>query len=231
MKITKGILDEKVNEYEKDVGHDLTFREIVMNREDYLGFPGANLDNMTDEELNKYDDYLCELMLKRRGLYMFKIGDRVRLRQGLKLGEDYNDITFLIGMKTSFEKNPIQRIEHVGKFCVRTSNCMFYMDSTMLELVDKKEIPNVEIIEKNNYKFIIAKPYVHCIDELENRHTFAYCLECDEFDKNKGMEIAKLKMDIIREEEKINELEELITFGKRRIKFMKDKLEGYQNEI
>ena len=162
---------------------------------------------------------------------MFKIGDRVRLRQGLKLGEGYNNMTFLIGMKTSFEKNPIQRIEYVGKFCICTSDCMFYLDSTMLELVDKKEIPNVEIIEKNNYKFIIAKPYVHCIDELENRHTFAYCLECDEFDKNKGMEIAKLKMDIIREEEKINELEELITFGKRRIKFMKDKLEGYRNEI
>ena len=90
---------------------------------------------------------------------MFKIGDRVRLRQGLKLGEGYNNMTFLIGMKTSFEKNPIQRIEYVGKFCIRTSDCMFYLDSTMLELVDKKEIPNVQnYIEGKEIVKVIVVP-------------------------------------------------------------------------
>lgn len=164
---------------------------------------------------------------------MFKVGDRVRLKQGLKLNRTYGGITFLDGMKKSFDKSPIQTIYYacdgfdISPFLYRTEYCNLYMSSAMLELVDKEEIPKVEIIEKDDYKFIIAKPYVHCIDELEDRHTFAYCCRSDEFDKNVGMEIAKLKMDIIKEREKMEELEELIKFGSRRIKFMKDKLEEY----
>lgn len=158
---------------------------------------------------------------------MFKIGDRVRLRQGIKLNRTYNGMTFLSGMKTSFEKNPIQRIVYVGDHCVRTSDCNLYMNGAMLESLDKEEIPKVEVIEEYDYKFIIAKPYVHCIDELENRHTFAYCRIDDCFDKNKGIEIAKLKMDIIKAEGEIKQHEELITFSERRIKFMKDRLEEY----
>ena len=158
---------------------------------------------------------------------MFKIGDRVRLKEGLEVGEYYGNLAFLSGMKTSFEKNPIQRIEYVGDYCVRTSDCNLYMNGALLESIDKGEIPKVEVIEKYDYKFIIAKPYVHCIDELENRHTFAYCRIDDYFDRDKGIEIAKLKMDIIKAEGEIKEHEELITFGERRIKFMKDRLEEY----
>lgn len=64
MKITKAILDDKVSMHEKDVTHDLTFREYIRALEDEFELNNEDIDNMTDEELNKYDEWLWELTLK-----------------------------------------------------------------------------------------------------------------------------------------------------------------------
>lgn len=64
MKITKAMLDDKVSMYEKDVTHDLTFREYIRELENEFEIENEDLDNMTDEKLNKYDEWLWELTLK-----------------------------------------------------------------------------------------------------------------------------------------------------------------------
>ena len=64
MKITKNILDEKIHKYEKGVTHKLTFREYIRELEDEFYMEHADLDSMTDEELNNYDNDLWELSLK-----------------------------------------------------------------------------------------------------------------------------------------------------------------------
>lgn len=63
MKITKYILDLPTHEFE-EVTHNLTYREYIRECEDFLGIENADLDSMTDEELNKYDDWLFEMSLK-----------------------------------------------------------------------------------------------------------------------------------------------------------------------
>lgn len=64
MQITKSILDDKVSKHEEDVTHDLTFREYIRELENEFELENEDLDNMTDEELNKYDEWLWELTLK-----------------------------------------------------------------------------------------------------------------------------------------------------------------------
>ena len=64
MKITKEILDDKIHKHEEEVNHDLTFREYIRELEDEFYMEHADLDSMTDEELNEYDEFLWELSLK-----------------------------------------------------------------------------------------------------------------------------------------------------------------------
>lgn len=63
MKITKKILDHKVKKHLKATSHKLTFRQCIMKHEDELGLEHADLDSMTDEELNNYDNDLWEKSL------------------------------------------------------------------------------------------------------------------------------------------------------------------------
>ena len=64
MKITKDILDDKIHKHEKFVTHNLTFREYIRELEDEFYMEHADLDSMTDKELNDYDNDLWELSLK-----------------------------------------------------------------------------------------------------------------------------------------------------------------------
>lgn len=64
MKITKAILDDKIHEHEKGVKHDKTFREWIRDLENEFNIEHEDLDSMTDEELNNYDEWLWELTLK-----------------------------------------------------------------------------------------------------------------------------------------------------------------------
>lgn len=63
MKVSKEILDLPINEFE-EVSHSLTFREWIKEVENELGIECADLDSMTDEELNRYEDFLFEMSLK-----------------------------------------------------------------------------------------------------------------------------------------------------------------------
>lgn len=64
IKITKAILDKKIKEFEPEATHDLTFREWIRELENEFEIEHADLDNMTDYELNKYDEALFEISLK-----------------------------------------------------------------------------------------------------------------------------------------------------------------------
>lgn len=64
MKITKSILDDKIHKHEKGITHKLTFRQYIRELEDEFEIANADLDSMTDEELNDYDEWLWELSLK-----------------------------------------------------------------------------------------------------------------------------------------------------------------------
>lgn len=64
MKITKAILDDKIHKHEEGVTHNLTFRQYIRELEDEFEIANADLDSMTDEELNDYDEWLWELSLK-----------------------------------------------------------------------------------------------------------------------------------------------------------------------
>lgn len=59
----KDELDLKIKDFE-EVDHDLTYREFIRVLETSFELQPAPLDDMTDEELEKYDDFLFELRLK-----------------------------------------------------------------------------------------------------------------------------------------------------------------------
>lgn len=64
MKITKAILDDKIKDHETGVKYDKTFREWIRDTENEFNIEHEDLDSMTDEELNNYDEWLWELTLK-----------------------------------------------------------------------------------------------------------------------------------------------------------------------
>lgn len=63
MNITKEILDRKISDFE-ETNVDWTYREFIIMAENEFGMCNADLDSMTDEELNAHDDFLFELSLK-----------------------------------------------------------------------------------------------------------------------------------------------------------------------
>ena len=64
MKLTKDMLDKKVKEFEIGVGHNLTYREWFKRWEEELSIENENLDDMTEEELDNYDSWICEIIDK-----------------------------------------------------------------------------------------------------------------------------------------------------------------------
>ncbi|HBI93842.1 MAG TPA: hypothetical protein DDY58_16240 [Terrisporobacter glycolicus] len=64
MNITKAILDDKVKTHETGIKHDKTFREWIRDLEDEFNIEHEDLDNMTDEELDRYDTWLFEISWK-----------------------------------------------------------------------------------------------------------------------------------------------------------------------
>ena len=64
MRINKEMLDLPINEFEEIVTHNMTYREYIRNWEGFLEIENADLDSMTDEELDKYDSWIFEMSLK-----------------------------------------------------------------------------------------------------------------------------------------------------------------------
>lgn len=64
MEITKAILDDKIKDHEPGTMHDKTYREWIRDLENEFDIGHEDLDNMTDEELDKYDTWLWELSWK-----------------------------------------------------------------------------------------------------------------------------------------------------------------------
>ena len=64
MKITKDMLDEKIAKYEHCANDFMTYAEYIRFLEGEFGIAPADIRNMSDEELNKYDTFLFELTLK-----------------------------------------------------------------------------------------------------------------------------------------------------------------------
>lgn len=64
MKLKKDMLDKKIKDYENDIEHEMTFREWIKKCEDFYELENEDLDSMSDEELQKYDNFLLDLMDK-----------------------------------------------------------------------------------------------------------------------------------------------------------------------
>ena len=64
MDITRSILDKRIIEFEDCISDTMTYREWIREQEEFYELTPRDLDNMTDEELKKYDDFLFELTLK-----------------------------------------------------------------------------------------------------------------------------------------------------------------------
>ena len=64
MKLTVDILDKKVSDYEDCFSDFITYADYIRLLEGELGVSPANIRNMNDEELDKYDTFLFELSLK-----------------------------------------------------------------------------------------------------------------------------------------------------------------------
>lgn len=64
MKLTKDMLDKKIKDYENDIEHEMTFREWIKKCEDFYELENEDLDSMSDEELQKHDNFLLNLMDK-----------------------------------------------------------------------------------------------------------------------------------------------------------------------
>ncbi|HBG1028881.1 TPA: hypothetical protein KPG21_003732 [Clostridioides difficile] len=57
-------LDKKICDVEIEADNTQTYREFIVEAEEEIGTGSADLDNMTDEELTVYLDFLDELLLK-----------------------------------------------------------------------------------------------------------------------------------------------------------------------
>ena len=64
MKITKKMLDMKICEFEECISQTMTYREWIRDHEMFYELEPKDLDSMSDEELNIYDDFIFELSLK-----------------------------------------------------------------------------------------------------------------------------------------------------------------------
>ncbi len=60
----KGDLDKRICDVEIEADNTQTYREFIVEAEEEIGIGSADLDNMTDEELTVYLDFLDELLLK-----------------------------------------------------------------------------------------------------------------------------------------------------------------------
>ena len=65
MKLTVDMLDEKVSDYEECFNNFITYADYIRLLEGELGIEPANIRNMNDEELDKYDNFLFELSLNK----------------------------------------------------------------------------------------------------------------------------------------------------------------------
>lgn len=64
MNITKEQLDTRICNVEKNAGNTQTYREFIVDSENDFDLEIKDLDNMSDEELNKYINFLDYLWTK-----------------------------------------------------------------------------------------------------------------------------------------------------------------------
>jgi hypothetical protein len=62
--ITVKDLDKRICDIEKDSGNDETFREFIINTENDFDLIPKDIDNMSDEQLNEYIEWLDYLWTK-----------------------------------------------------------------------------------------------------------------------------------------------------------------------
>ena len=122
----------------------------------------------------------------------FKIGDKVKLRDGLEVGRDYGGITFLRDMKDLQGKElTIDRISRQGKYILKEGR--FYYSEEMLEKVNdtddllefalsklnmtKEELE--EEYEKNKIGEQIVEDVIKRCEDFENYCSSRGCGDCD----------------------------------------------------
>ncbi|MCP3278110.1 hypothetical protein NAV10_12745 [Clostridioides difficile] len=64
LRMRKEDLDKRICDVELEADNIQTYREFIVEAEKEIGTGSADLDNMTDEELTVYLDFLDELLLK-----------------------------------------------------------------------------------------------------------------------------------------------------------------------
>jgi hypothetical protein len=64
LKLTKELLDKRICDAEKNSMNDQTYREFIRESEDDFGLDEMDLDNMSDEKLHEYLEFLDYLWTK-----------------------------------------------------------------------------------------------------------------------------------------------------------------------
>ena len=110
----------------------------------------------------------------------FKIGDKVKLRDDLEVGEDYGEITFLRDMKDLQGKElTIDRISRQGNYILKEGR--FYYSEEMLEKINDTD----DLLEFALNKFNMTKEELR--REYENSKTEKQIVEdvikrCEDFE-------------------------------------------------
>ena len=61
MKVTKEILNKRICDVETDAENTQTYLEFIRESEDQFGMIDKDLNNLSDDELNEYFEFLCYL--------------------------------------------------------------------------------------------------------------------------------------------------------------------------
>lgn len=122
----------------------------------------------------------------------FKVGDKVKLRDNLEVGEDYGEITFLRDMKKLQGKElTIDYISQQGNYILKEGR--FYYSEEMLErVVDDSDLLEFALGKLNMTKEELRREYKKnkiseqdlenikkCCDDFENYCNSRGCNTCD----------------------------------------------------
>ena len=122
----------------------------------------------------------------------FKVGDKVKLRDGLEVGEDYGEITFLRDMKDLQGKElTIDRISRQGNYILKEGR--FYYSEEMLEKINdtddllefalsKLNMTKEELrreYKKNKISEQIVEDVIKRCEDFESYCSSRGCGDCD----------------------------------------------------
>lgn len=148
-----------------------------------------------------------------------KVGDKVKVKNDLIVGEIYGNITFLNTMdKYSGLELTIERISNEGNYALKNGKDVLYYSKEMLEKVkEEKKMSKCKIYEMPDYvgnevkKVIINEPCVIVILNSGEKGVAKCCPE-DVFNEERGYILAlerarkeKYLNDVVRQDEVINQ--------------------------